>query len=109
MSPAVAAAMLRDTAVAARDVADGRWERELASWLDGRASRLVNSEHFDTADIAWAPENFERQRRFLLDAIERARGGSDHARPLARWAALIEAHPRDSVQVGRRWMWQPTA
>lgn len=108
VSPAVAVAMLRDTAEAARLNADGRWERELATWLDARAA--ATGATIDTGDIAWSPDNFDRQRQFLLDAIERARSAaSDHARALALWARMIEAHPRDSVQVGRRWSWPPSA
>ena len=60
----------------------------------------------DVGEIAWTPENFDRQRRFLLRAIELAAETSEHARALRRWAQLIEAHPKDSVQFGR--LWPPT-
>lgn len=66
----------------------------------------------DVADIAWTPEHFEAQRRFLIDAIVRAAGGEGggaHGLAFDRWRRMIEAHPADSVQVGRRWQWQPTA
>ena len=106
VSRAVAEDMLRGAANAASSSADGRWERELAQWLLDRAAAAVD---IDVADIAWSPEHFERQRRFLLDAIDRASDGSEHVRAFARWARLIEAHPRDSVQVGRRWASQPIA
>jgi hypothetical protein len=96
----VAEAMLRATAEAARPTARARWELELVQWLGERASRRGT---LDVGDIAWTPEHFEGQRRFLLDAIARAAAGCEHARALGRWARLIEAHPRDSVQVGRRW------
>jgi hypothetical protein len=103
VSPEVAAAILRATAEAARPLAEGRWEHELVRWLEDRAVRADAG--FDVGDIAWSPEHFERQRSFLIDAIQRAALGSEHARALGLWARLIDAHPRDSVVVGRRWLW----
>ncbi|MGE0546677.1 MAG: hypothetical protein AB7O24_03295 [Kofleriaceae bacterium] len=95
--------MLRATAEAARPLAQGRWEHELVLWLDDRSR--VSSGELDVAEIAWTPDNFDRQRAFLVDAIDRAAIGSDHVRALQRWARLVAAHPRDSVVVGRRWKW----
>lgn len=109
VSPVVAVDMLRETAIAARSSADGRWENELVRWLDDRATRIGGFESLDIGDIAWSPEHFEAQRQFLLAAILRASVASSHARALGLWARMVEAHPRDSVQVGRRWSWQPTA
>ncbi len=106
VSPEVARAILRATAEAARPLAQSRWELELVRWLEDRSGR--NAVTFDVGDIAWSPEHFERQRRFLSDAIHRAALGSEHARALGLWARLIDAHPRDSVVVGRRWRW-PTS
>ncbi len=101
VSPEVAEGMLKETAIAAAPSANGWWERELVRWLIDRA----NTKHasLDVGEIAWSPENFELQRRFLIAAIEAAARSSEHARALGRWAAMIEAHPRESVQVGRRW------
>ena len=106
VSAEVAESMLRATADAARTAAQARWEQELVAWLEACAARCST---LDVADIAWTPENFERQRQFVLAAITAAADGSEHARPLGRWARMIEAHPRDSVQFGRRWTRQPTA
>jgi len=103
VSPAVASAMLRQAAEAARPLAQSRWEHELILWLEDR-SRSIGSA-FDVTEIAWTPDNFERQRRFLTDAIDRAAIGSDHGRPLGLWARMIVAHPREHVVVGRRWRW----
>lgn len=103
VSPEVASAMLRSTAEAARPLAQGRWEHELVLWLEDR-SRSVGAT-VDVGEFAWSPENFERQRRFVTEAIERAAMASDHARALGLWARMIVAHPRDSVVVGRRWRW----
>ena len=55
----------------------------------------------DVTDIAWTPDHFEPQRRFLLDAILRAAAQADHALAFDRWRRMIEAHPADSVQVGQ--------
>ena len=109
VSAVVAADMLRETASEARSSASSWWERELVKWLDNRATRLERLETVDVDHIAWSPENFESQRQFLLGALQRAAEASVHARAFGLWARMIEAHPRDSVQVGRRWLWQPTA
>lgn len=103
VSPEVAKDMLRATADAADPVADGRWERELVQWLLDRLVAASGIDHIDVGDVGWTPDHFDRQRQFLVRAISRAAETSEHHRALARWAAMIEAHPRDSVQVGRRW------
>jgi hypothetical protein len=108
VSPAVAAAMLRATAEAAQVGAAARWEQELVRWLLHRASQLEADQVIDVGEIAWSPENFERQRAFVLRAIGEASEASEHARALRLWAQMIEAHPRDSVQFGRRWTTQPS-
>jgi hypothetical protein len=103
VSREVAAELLREVAAAAEPSAQARWEHELVSWLSRRAGS--SEPVLDVSDIAWTPDNFERQRGFLIDAIRRASETSAHGRVLARWTALVEAHPRESVQVGRRWQW----
>lgn len=103
----VAACILRATAAAARPFAAARWEIELVRWLEDRASAQVAT--LDVGEIAWTPDHFEPQRRFLIDAMLRAAACSEHVLAIDRWRRLIEAHPADSVQVGRRWNWQPTA
>lgn len=100
VSASVAADMLRETARAASSSAENHWERELVRWLEARAGGIGT---LDVGDLAWSPEHFEGQRRFLIGAIEQAARTSEHTKALGRWAAMIEAHPRDSVQVGRRW------
>ena len=107
VSDEVAAAMLHETASAARATAAARWEHELVRWLLSRDTERATA--LDVGDIAWTPDHFEAQRQFLMDAIARARETSEHIGALERWRRMIEAHPRDSVQVGRRWQWQPSA
>jgi hypothetical protein len=102
----VAVAMLRETATAARPFAKSRWELELVKWLEDRAARSFSE--LDAADIAWTPDHFEHQQRFLIAAIGHAAAGSEHAGALLRWLRMIEAHPAESVQFGRRWMWPST-
>lgn len=105
IAPSVAARMLLATADEAAARAGNRWERELVAWLRQAAS---GPERIDVGDLAWSPEHFEHQRRFLLEAIagaaERAAERGEDARALGRWAALIEAHPRACVQIPRRWL-----
>lgn len=118
VSRTVAESMLRATAAAARPDAEARWEQELVRWLEDRASPREGAtlesprgrpaeSILDVTEIAWTPDNFDRQRRFLLRAIELAAESSEHARALRLWAQLIEAHPKDSVQFGRRWPSSP--
>jgi len=102
VSREVAAQLLREVAAAAEPAARARWEHELVTWLERCAASGAS---FDVADIAWTPEHFEHQRSFLVDAVQRAAVSSSHARFLLRWRGMIEAHPRESVQVGRRWQW----
>jgi hypothetical protein len=108
VSDDVALEMLRTTAAQALPVAAAHWEHELVRWLECRAVEHSARETLDVGEIAWTPDHFEAQRAFLLAAIERAAQGSEHGLAFDRWRRLIEAHPRDSVQVGRRWSWSPT-
>ena len=104
VSREVAARALGEVAAAAGPAAEARWEHELVKWLERCAASGAS---FDVSDIAWTPEHFEHQRHFLIDAVQRAAASSPHAHVLLRWRGLIEAHPRESVQVGRRWRWPP--
>jgi len=106
VSREVAAELLREVAASARPSAQARWEHELVTWLERCATSGDTT--FDVSDIAWTPEHFERQRSFLIEAIRLAMEASRHARALALWSGMIEAHPRESVQVGRRWQWPIT-
>jgi hypothetical protein len=103
VSREVAGELLLEVAAVAGPLAQARWEHELVTWLERCAGSAQPT--FDVSDIAWTPDNFERQRTFLLAAIHRATETSRNARALARWSDMIEAHPRESVQVGRRWHW----
>jgi hypothetical protein len=110
VSREVAQGMLAATADAARPHAGARWEHELVRWLDGTAADATASlRTVDVGEIAWTPDHFESQRQFLLAAVDRAAEGSEHARALRLWTRMIEAHPRDSVQFGRRWSSHTTA
>ena len=100
VSAEIAADMLAATALAALPLANAQWERELVRWLiDAKAAGAI-----DVSDIAWTPEHFEAQRRFVIEAIARAATSSPYASALDRWRRLVEVHPRQAVQVGRRWL-----
>ena len=112
VSNEVAAAMLQATADAIRTRAEARWERELLRWLDERAlatARVTTTESLDVGEIAWTRDHFDAQRWFLVESLARATLHSAHGPALERWRQMIEAHPRDSVQFGRRWNWHPRA
>jgi len=98
VSPEVASDMLRSTAEAARPLAESRWEYELVLWLEDRSRTLGTG--LDVNELAWTPDHFERQRRFLTDAIDRAALGSLHARALSLWSRLIEDHPASTSWSG---------
>lgn len=106
VSSALAREIVREVAEAARATARDRWEHELVRWLAQRASAGAG---IDVGEIAWSPEHFDAQRRFVTEAIERAAARSRHGLVLARWRAIIDAHPRAFVQFGRRWNWHITA
>jgi hypothetical protein len=102
-SHAVAAIALAATA-SARD----RWQRELAAWLGEQARSLAGGGGgFDVGDVAWTPNNFSDQQRFLVEAIAYAAAGEtgELRAALDRLAALIAGHDRAWVVVGRRWSW----
>jgi hypothetical protein len=103
VSDDVAQTMLRETAAAARPFAEARWEVELVLWLDSRAD--AGAQMLDVGDIAWTPDHFATQRTFVIEAIQRAARCGEHALAFDRWRRMVEAHPADSVQVGRRWQW----
>ena len=101
VSPMVAKAMLLETAEAARPLAASRWELELVEWLGQRAEPVASE--LDVAEFAWTRDHFELQRSFVTTAISVAGTTSMHGPALARWCQLIEAHPAEAVQFGRRW------
>ena len=98
----VASAMLKETARAAHPFASSRWELELVEWLTERAKL---ARELDVSDLAWTRDHFDHQREFVTGAIAAAAITSEHGPALTRWQRLIEAHPADSVQFGRRWAW----
>jgi len=106
VSSALAREIVREVADAARTMARDRWEDELVRWL---AHRSTTGGGIDVGEIAWSPEHFDAQRRFVTEAIERAAISSRHAILLLRWRVLVDAHPRSFVQFGRRWNWHVTA
>ena len=95
--------VLSETVEAARPFAKARWERELVMWLDSIAT--VGVAMLDVDDIAWTPEHFATQQVFLMQSIQRAALCGEHALVFERWRRMVEAHPADAVQVGRRWQW----
>ena len=103
VSDDVAITMLRETATAARPFAEARWEVECVLWLDSRAD--AGAQVLDVGDIAWTPDHFESQRLFVIQAIQQAARCGEHALAFDRWRRMVEAHPAESVQVGRRWQW----
>jgi hypothetical protein len=103
VSDEVARTMLREAAAAARPYAEARWEIELVLWLDSCAD--AGAQVLEVGDIAWTPDHFAAQRTFVVEAIQRAARCGEHALAFDRWRRMVEAHPADAVQVGRRWQW----
>lgn len=103
VSDEVAAAMLRMTAAAARPFAEARWEVELVLWLDSRAE--LGAQVLDVSDIAWTPDHFLAQQKFVVAAIQHAAGSGEHSLAFDHWRRLVASHPAEAVRVGRRWQW----
>jgi hypothetical protein len=90
---------------AARSLADDRWQRELVAWLGDRTRSLGHG--LDVGDLAWTPEHFVEQQRFVVAALTAAAAQADDDARIAlhRFAALVAGHDRSWVVVGRRWSW----
>jgi hypothetical protein len=108
VSDEVARGMLAAVIAVEDPPATGRWERELVRWLGGHAGSLPDA--LDVSDIAWTPDHFELQRNFLIERILGAfQVRRDLAAALSHWRRMIEAHPREAVQVGRLWQFRQDA
>ena len=108
----IAARAIAVVAVAAAESARDRWERELAAWLEEHARALARGvTGLEVAALAWSPEHFAEQQRFVLDAVARGAHGADPDVRIAldRLAALIAGHERSWVLAGRRWAWPDRA
>src|SRR5262245_863164 len=105
----VAAHALGLAIAAATELAVDRWQRELAAWLGDRQRAAIAGGHgLDVSELAWTPDHFTEQQRFVIDALitAAARADVDDVRiALHRMAALVDGHDRTWVVVGRRWSW----
>ena len=106
-----ACALLEALAVAARERARDRWQLELVAWLVDRRGAIATAARagVDIGEIAWTPEHFEDQQRFVVAAADLALDlallDGPVADALARLRDLAAAHRRELVSVGRRWQW----
>ncbi len=105
-----AAALLGALTEAGREIALARWEQELVAWLADRRWAVAAGHRagVDLGEVAWTPERFPEQQRFVLAMCERARSraGDDATRAaIAGVRDLTAAHGREHVPVGRRWRW----
>lgn len=109
-SERTALALLAALTEAAREAAAGRWEHELGAWLGDRRRAIAGGVRagIDLGEVAWTPEHFPDQQRFVVaicrQASDRA-GDAGVAADLARLAELALHHGREHVVVGRRWRW----
>lgn len=107
-----AAALLGALTEASREIALSRWEQELVAWLADRRWAVASGHRagVDLGEVAWTPEHFGEQRRFVLAMCERAlvrlRADDDLGRAaITGVRELAAAHGREHVPVGRRWRW----
>jgi hypothetical protein len=108
----VASLAVASVALAATTTARDRWQRELAAWLAEQARALAGgASGFDVGDLAWTPDHFAEQQRFMTEAIAYAAAGEsgDLRIALDQLAALVAGHERSWVLVGRRWTWPDRA
>ena len=94
----------------AREIAADRWEHELAAWLADRRWAIAGGVRagFDLGEVAWTPEHFSDQQRFMVSVCDQASQRADEpelAADLARLRELAAHHGREHVVVGRRWRW----
>src|SRR5688500_6680122 len=93
---------------AAAGAARDRWQRELAAWLAGTARAvLAGAAGFDVGELAWTPDHFAEQQRFVIDMVADAAvlAPPEVRLALERFLILIARHERAWVLVGRRWDW----
>ncbi|MCA9673842.1 MAG: hypothetical protein H6708_13440 [Kofleriaceae bacterium] len=97
---------------AGRVAARGRWELELVAWLSDRRRAIAAGIRagLDVAEVAWTPEHFAEQQRFvaaICASAARATAGADAdvATGVAGLGRVVAAHRRDLVGFGRRWRW----
>lgn len=105
-----AAALLAALTEAGREIALSRWEQELVAWLADRRWAVAAGHRagVDLGEVAWTPERFPEQQRFVLAMCERAlaRATDDAVRAaIVGVRDLTAAHGREHVPVGRRWRW----
>ena len=108
-----AIAVLGALVVAARAAAADRWEHELAAWLADRRWAIAGGARagLDLGEVAWTPEHFAAQQRFVIAICDQASGRAADpglAADLARLRELAAHHAREHVVVGRRWRWLGT-
>lgn len=94
----------------AREAAAGRWEHELAAWLADRRWAIAGGARagLDLGEVAWTPDHFADQQRFVVAICDRASDRAAEpslASDLARLRELAAHHGREHVVVGRRWRW----
>ncbi len=110
--PTPTALALLDALVdAGRTMACGRWEVELAAWLADRRGALEACARsgLDLIEVAWTPDHFADQQRFVIAvcdaAADRNVGDATLHGALAHVRALVAAHRRGQIAFGRRWRW----
>jgi hypothetical protein len=94
----------------ARETAADRWEHELAAWLADRRWAIAGGVRagLDLGEVAWTPEHFSDQQRFVVgvcDQASRRTAEPELAADLVRLRELAAHHGREHVVVGRRWRW----
>lgn len=94
----------------ARETAADRWEHELTAWLADRRWAIAGGVRagLDLGEVAWTPEHFADQQRFVIAICEHASARAAEpglAADLARLRELAAHHGREHVVVGRRWRW----
>jgi hypothetical protein len=94
----------------ARGAAADRWEQELAAWLDDRRWAIAGGVRagLDLGELAFTPEHFPAQQRFVVAICEQASARAADptlAADLLRLRELAAHHAREHVSVGRRWRW----
>jgi hypothetical protein len=83
--------------------AAARWEHDLIAWLAERRRGIASgaTAGIDLAEVAWTPEHFADQQRFVIALCERIAAGCRDAISLR---GLVARRSREHVGLTRRFV-----
>ncbi len=105
--PRVAVALLDALVRAGASLAAARWEHDLIAWLGDRRRGLAIGARagLDLGEVAWTPEHFAEQQRFVIALCEAVDPlSAEVATAAATLRELASRRNREHVLVARRFI-----